>query len=255
MRIGGAIPATTQTVSRRSLSLYLEQSSEHSSLFAVSEETIREWIRAYAVLERCFARVELVEIDRVKLTEILTRASVPNHKAELFIKALTFSMEKLDIYDAPLLEDEGGGLYFFAPAYAGISFPQVIFSQLSSQGIQVYGKGELFEEDVIRMFRDTGVQVAGFKYWVGEQEFDCDAAVLWDEILFIFECKNYSLPSGRASDDFFFMKKLDEAVEQVKRIDRQLRDDPSILLKHLGANAKWTAVHLVVLNAIPHRRT
>lgn len=220
--------------------------------------TIREWIRAYAVLEKCFARdttgihhLELVKIDRDELTNTLMRASIPTPKADIFIKALTFSMDKLDIYDAPFLEDKNGGLHFFSPAYAGVSLPHIIFSQFSSQGIQVYGKGKLFEEEVRQMFREAKVRVAGFKYWVGEQEFDCDAAVLWGDRLFIFECKNYSLPTGRASDDFYFIKKLEDAADQVKRIGKQLMDDPSILHKELGAHAQWKEVHLIVLNAMP----
>ena len=220
--------------------------------------SFREWIRAYAVLRRCFARdsegkpvMQLVPIDRPELKATLVRASLTPEKADAFIFALTFSLEKLDIYDAPLLEDISGQLYFFAPAYAGISLPKVILSQFSSQGIQVYGKGEIFEEEVRRMFKAANIPVAGFKYWIGKQEFDCDAAVLWGDQLFIFECKNYGLPTGRASDDYFFMKKLEEAADQLRRIGQQLAENPDILKEHLGMTAHWTAVHLVLLNAMP----
>ena len=217
-----------------------------------------EWIRAYAVLERCFARdasgnprMELVRINRSELQDTLVRASLTQVKAEAFIVALTFSLDKLDLYDAPLLEDTDGQLYFFAPAYAAVSLPRVILSQIHHQEIQVKGKGELFEAEVLRMFKAAKIQAVGFKYKLGDQKFDCDAAVLWDEQLFIFECKNYSLPTGRASEDFYFIKKLDAAATQVRRIGQQLTDDPSILKKHLGEKAHWSKVHLVVLNAMP----
>jgi hypothetical protein len=217
-----------------------------------------EWIRAYAVLQRCFARdmsgndrMELVPIERSELRETLVRASIGPQKAEAFIDALIFSLEKLDVYDAPLLEDAKGKLYFFAPAYAAVSLPRVILSQIHHQEIQVKGKGELFEAEVLRMFKSAKIKAVGFKYKVGEETFDCDAAVLWDGQLFIFECKNYSLPVGRASDDFYFLKKLDAATEQVIRIGQQLTDDPNILRKHLGKDAKWSKVHLVILNAMP----
>jgi hypothetical protein len=220
--------------------------------------TFREWIRAYAVLERCYARdgsgnhrMELIPIDKTELKNTLARASLTPEKAEAFIASLIFSLEKLDVYDAPLLEDSYGHLYFFAPAYAAVSLPKVILSQFNSQGIQVLGKGELFEDEVRRMFHAAKIQAVGFKYWVGDQEFDCDAAVLWNDQLFIFECKNYGLPTGRASDDFYFIKKLEEAGDQLRRIGRQLAEDPSILKKQLGASAHWSGTHLVVLNAMP----
>ncbi|WP_263377359.1 hypothetical protein [Granulicella paludicola] len=219
---------------------------------------LHEWIRAYAVLERWFAkdatgklRLELVSVDRPNLRDTLVRASLTPAKADTFINALIFSLDKLDMYDAPLLEDRNGKLYFFAPAYAAVSLPRVILSQIHHQEIQVEGKGELFEAEVLLMFQKAGIQAVGFKYKIGDETFDCDAAVLWDGQLFLFECKNYSLPVGRASDDFFFIKKLEAAARQIRRISKQLQEDPEPLRKHLGKNASWEKVHLVVLNAMP----
>jgi hypothetical protein len=220
--------------------------------------TLPEWIRAYAVLERSFARdasgnhrLELIPLDRAELKDTLMRASLEPEKADTFIDSLIFSLDKLDVYDAPLFEDSEGKLYLFAPAYAAVSLPRVILSQIHHQEIQVEGKGELFEAEVLRMFKNAKVKAVGFKYKVGKTTFDCDAAVLWDDQLFIFECKNYGLPVGRASDDFFFVKKLEAAAGQVRRISQQLTDDPSILQKHLGKDAFWNKMHLVVLNAMP----
>jgi hypothetical protein len=52
--------------------------------------------------------MELVRIDRSELKDTLVRASLTPEKAEAFIVALTFSLDKLDLYDAPLLEDTDG---------------------------------------------------------------------------------------------------------------------------------------------------
>lgn len=220
--------------------------------------SFREWIRAYAVLQRCFARdkngepvFDLVQIDRESLKATLKQASLTADKAEAFISALTFSLDKIDVYDAPLLEDSDGQLRFFAAAYAAVSLPKVILSQFSSQEIQVYGKGEIFEAEVQRIFKEAKIPVAGFKYKLDGQQFDCDAAVLWNDQLFLFECKNFSLPTGRASDDYFFMKKLEEAEDQIRRIGEQLTENPNILRQHFGKGAHWETVHLVLLNAMP----
>jgi len=220
--------------------------------------TLREWIRAYAVLEGCFARdtsgnhrLELIQLEREELKSTLVRASLTPEKAEAFIVSLIFSLDKLDLYDAPLLEDSNGQLHLFAPAHAEVSLPRVILSQIHSQNVQVQGKGELFEAEVLRMFNDAEIQAVGFKYCIDKQNFDCDAAVLWGDQLFIFECKNHGLPTGRASDDFYFIKKLGEAAAQVRRIGKQLAENPDLLKRHLGESAHWSETHLVVLNAMP----
>jgi hypothetical protein len=46
--------------------------------------------------------------------------------------------------------------------YAAVSLPKVILSQFSRQDIQVYGKGEIFEAEVQRMFKEAKIPVAGF---------------------------------------------------------------------------------------------
>jgi hypothetical protein len=45
--------------------------------------------------------------------------------------------------------------------YAAVSLPKVILSQFSRQDIQVYGKGEIFEAEVQRMFKEAKIPVAG----------------------------------------------------------------------------------------------
>lgn len=110
-------------------------------------------------------------------------------------------------------------------------------------------KGKTFEKAVLKMFTDAGVTARTFKFRVRDTPYDCDVAVLWDEHLFIFECKNYSLPTDDAADRLFFWKRQVEAVEQVERIANDFSDHPEIIWKNFRIDATWNAVHAVELNA------
>ena len=81
----------------------------------------------------------------------------------------------------------------------------------------------------------------------------CDVAVLWDDELFIFECKNYSfLPNDDPRRALLFLAEAGRgALDQDQRIARDLAANPTIVKQHLGENARWKAIHSVVLNALP----
>lgn len=219
--------------------------------------TLNEWLRAYSILEGFYAhkesgdaRCEVVEIDIGKLQGLMENAGLSPTKTDMFLHAVTFSKFSRDLYDAPIIRDSAGRCFLFAPAYLSVSLPHVIASQLSSQKLQV-DKGKEFERYVRQTLRDAGFNAVGFKYKVDEVEYDCDAAFVWDDHLFVLECKNYGLPMGGPSDEFFFEKKLAEAADQVTRIAEQLDADPSILHEHLGSGVTWKVAHRVVLNAFP----
>lgn len=81
--------------------------------------------------------------------------------------------------------------------------------------------------------------------------YDSDVAVLWENQLIVFECKNYSLPNDGPADRFYFWQKQAEAQDQVRRIASYLSANSQIVKKHFGEDAEWEAVHSVVLNALP----
>jgi hypothetical protein len=216
-----------------------------------------EWLRAYSILERFYAHTEsgqarngIVDIDLGELHSLMGSAGMSPDKTDAFLRAVTFSKSSLDLFDAPILCDSDGHYMMFASAYLSVSLPHVIASQLASQGLQV-DKGKEFEKSVRKTLQEAGLHAVGFKYEVDDISYDCDAAFVWDDQLFVLECKNYSLPMGGPSDEYFFQKKLAEAASQVMRIAKQLEDDPPLVQKHLGSGASWKAVHPVVLNAFP----
>ena len=218
---------------------------------------LTEWLRAYSILERFYAhteeggiRSEVVQIDVEKLQTLMEKAGLSPSKTDTFLQATTFSKSSRDLYDAPILRDSTGRYFMFAPAYLSVSLPHVIASQLASQDLQV-DKGKEYEISVRQTLRDAGFHAVGFKYEVDDVQYDCDVAFVWNEHLFVLECKNYGLPMGGPSDAFFFEKKLAEAADQVMRIVKQFESDPSLVQKEFGSEVAWKVAHPVVLNAFP----
>jgi len=217
--------------------------------------TILEWLRGYCILEECYAGNLLetsdgiIQIDAAEFGSTLERAGLGGSKAKTFIERVTFQAGRRDLYDAPLLTTRDGQLFFVASLYRGIDVAQIISSQIGSQKLNVDSKGRVFEKVVLKMFADAGLTAKSFKFTIDNTQYDCDVAVLWDGHLFMFECKNYGLPTHDPADRFFFWNRQVEAMEQVERITKDLIKHPEIIKEHFGANATWKHTHAVVLNA------
>jgi hypothetical protein len=216
---------------------------------------ILEWLRGYCVLEECYAgglselSDEIIQIDAKEFVATLQRAGLSHAKAETFLERVTFQTGRRDLYDAPVLRTSDGRLFFLAALYRGIDIALIISSQIGSQNLNVDSKGKAFEKAVLKTFADAGLVARTFKFSIGSTQYDCDIAVLWDEHLFIFECKNYGLPTDDPADRIFFWNRQEEAMQQVERIAKDLDEHPEVVRQHFGDDASWNKIHAVVLNA------
>lgn len=215
-----------------------------------------EWIRGYAVLQRLASEQDqsnltILAFDSAQLHSIFVNAGLTSEKATIFMDQATFQRGKRDLYDAPLLRNDSGKLYFLAPLYIGASLWDIILSQLGSLGESMGLKGQIFEQHVRSLFEARQIPARSFKYNIGNQVFQVDLAVLWDRKLFVFECKNDVLPGSRPSQSYYFWQDMLSAAKQVTRIAEQFDTDHSIIQRHFGAGAEWDEVYPIVLNAIP----
>jgi hypothetical protein len=217
--------------------------------------TIVEWLRGYCVLEKCYAwdlpelSDGVIQIDVGEFDSTLQRAGLTSSKAKKFLDRVTFQAGRRDLYDAPLLRTTDDQLFFVAALYRGVDIAQIISSQIGSQKLNVDSKGKAFEKDALKMFMDAGLVARSFKFTIGSTQYDCDVALLWDRHLFIFECKNYGLPTDDPADRFFFWERQVEAMQQVERIVKDLTEHPEIIRQHFGDGVTWDKAHAVVLNA------
>jgi hypothetical protein len=240
---------------------------DESVIFA--ELAFKVWVRGYAHYSGLAHDAQgkpfynCQRFSKEVLVNGLMLSGLSQEQAEIFISLTTFGRSTADLFDAPLLKVSDGSYIFFAAAYQTPVLGNIVLSRISSlnrrrddQGEaandSVFDKGKVFEKRVLQLFEDAGIPAHGFKYNIDGTDYDCDAAVLIDETLFVFECKNRSLPMGHMPSIYYFNRTMDDAKErQAKRIVQQFADHPELIRNQFGQTAKWDRIVPVLLNAMP----
>ncbi len=213
--------------------------------------------RGYAVLKRCYdqefgkANLSMIELDKGKLTQALHNGSLSETEADAFLKTVMFGQDSRDLFDCPIVTSDEGKLYLLRGFSQFASLPRVIVSRLTSLRSKFENKGARFELEVIGEFVDHGIPAKGFTFTIESDEYQFDCVVLWESHVFIFECKNYLLPSESAAQEFYFMESMNDAVKQVQRLTSALRDRRGELMKRFDTVPEDLTFVPVVLNAIP----
>jgi hypothetical protein len=218
---------------------------------------LKHWLRGYAILREKLAynngvpRIELITRTTSELVTLFTSYGLSNDQAKAFLEATTFSSGKFDLFDTPFLRGHGEIWHFFAPAYLAANLSNIVASLLSTNNVHFENKGKQFETKTLTLLNEHGLQAKGFKYSVDGQQFECDVAFVWDEHLFVFECKNYGLSGLNPIASYHYLQKMEEASGQVERICSHFNDNPSIVRRQLGAGVSWKTTVPCVLNAMP----
>jgi hypothetical protein len=218
---------------------------------------LKQWLRGYALIKEKLAHqdgvpiLELRTFSTPELISMFTKFGLSNEQTLAFLDATTFSKGRNDLFDTPFLRGQGESWHLFSPAYMAANISNILVSMLSTNGVQFETKGKRFEAKINALLNKHGLNAKTFKYTVGDDQFECDAAFVWDDRLFLLECKNYGLSGLNVISSYHFLQKMQEASDQVARICSQLNADPSIVKRHLGANVSWSATVPCVLNAMP----
>lgn len=233
------------------------------SIFAISQDfaglNLAEWLRGYAVIRK-LARGHLegptspdgvVLVDESELVKSLTDHGLPEAKARTFLRHTCFGKDSADLFDASFVRCSDRRLYFAvtAAAYSNLAF--VVMSQLSTLGCNMTWKGVPFEESVIRVFQDHGVDADGIHRDVDGEEFQVDCVAHWGNVLFVLESKNYSLPGDNAQQEFWFLHDQEKAVRQALKKVEVIEANPEIVSEALGKQVTWDRLVPIVLNGTP----
>ncbi len=221
--------------------------------------TIVEWLRGYALLQK-LGTSHLQESPREVyamytprlLEDMLRRASLTAEKAKTFIGNVLFGKNAADVFDSPLLRCANGNLFLVAPAAAGYHPAFVIMSRLASLRCDLSWKGKTFEKDIVKLFQNQGIPAAAIHRTIDGQECEVDCVVLWGGILFILECKNYSLPGDSPQVEYWFASDQASAARQARTKADILGRHPEVIEKDLGVKPEWKQVVPVVLNGTPY---
>ena len=217
----------------------------------------RQWLRGYAVLKGWLTpNIDLAQdlshitFTPAALVKTLIRAGLSEMESKAFIDLATLSKGRRDLFDAPLLQDEDGNLHLLR----AVTFSAALFKIVSSQIASVSSssqKGSRFESAVIDLFSSAGIPAKSVKYSEGDSDYQCDVLALWNNNLFVIECKNHVLPESSPARSFNFWQTLDQDADQLIRITKQISARPDLIKEAFGDDAKVERVHSILLNAMP----
>ncbi len=220
-----------------------------------------EWMRGFAVLQqlandnieavsepldRAFPRMTIAAIEAS-----LQRNGLAGPKARVFIDHASFAKSSRDIYDAPILREEGDCCLLAVPALSDALLIRLVLSTLANKGLDVEGKGEAFEEQFRAALKAKGLPVYHFEVRRAGQTYEYDALVPWGSYLFLFECKNRSLSGTNPIASYNLFRSTAGHIEQVKRLAAALSDHPDILTTKVKEDCSSLQIVPVVVNSMP----
>lgn len=221
--------------------------------------TLREWVRGYCALGLMAAAKQddscLVTFERGEIEQGLRDYKLPEECIPTLIHHLTFGQDSRDLYDSPLIHSEDGKYTLFANVVKTCNVTNVLFSRLSSLTTQFDKKGKGFERRVVSSFVEWGYPCKVTKFKIDRDEYEYDALVLIDDTLLLIECKNNLLSSNSAVQAFRYSESIDENVEQIKRLERGLRERPEVVESLFGRKLDDLTLKPVLLNSMTYSRS
>lgn len=218
------------------------------------ELTIKEWVVCFFSLNmeaRNNSRQRLYMQEDFKS---IFPKTITSAQRDYFINTMSFKKNTLDMFDAPLIKTISGGIIFLSEFWYATNHVNMFLSITGKNNIKVDKKGKAFEVSIIDFFKrqkKLGLDVFEFKIKVDGNEFQYDAIVVWEEYVFIIECKNRSILNTTTNSMKDFVKKADDYIQQVKRLEEFYKSNISIFNEKFKMNLNGKNVVSVVLNALP----
>jgi hypothetical protein len=223
-----------------------------------------EWVRGYAVLKELGKRQTektdasgddfILVFAEAELLDILERCGLEHCGAARFIEQTLLHRSSRDMFDCPLIRLQDGNILLFAPAVTDANIAMTVLSNLSNRGEQLSRKGSAFEGYIREVFRRNNIPVFAFKATRDGEQFEYDAVVVWDDIIFVFECKNRSLSGNDPVQAYYFDLEVQSQARQAARLAEALQRYPDLVEKELGAGHVGKKIVPCVLHSLPYSR-
>ncbi|PHV30270.1 hypothetical protein CSQ94_27165 [Janthinobacterium sp. BJB312] len=232
----------------RALSVPLEEAE-------LDDLTVAELLRGYALLHAIAEQFYRESsnlfplLTQTELTERLTSNGLTDTAAHAFIRIATFKRSSRDLYDAPLIRCAGDTLMLFGWTMLHADLTKITLSSISALDKDIDDKGSSFEKRVIEIFEEQGFDAKNIKVKRGADKaiYDYDVVLSWDDYVFLFECKNRSLPGDNPIAIYYFNHSIESHVKQVQRLRKGLEEYPDILSEHypsaVGKKQVFCVVH------------
>lgn len=221
--------------------------------------TVIEWLTGYSVLK--FASQNYLNrsesdhapciISKQSLLHELCKAGMSEKSSNRFIHNCTFKWQSVDLHDCPLIAIENDFLCLLMFPANTQSCARLVLSQFAKKGIVIGEKGKILEHRLLSLFTQNGVDCSPYHRKIAGQEIEIDCLAIWQETLFVFECKNYALPSENPRHHYSFSLNQTNARQQLMAKIEAIRENPNIVSETFGKKATWNQVIPVVLNGMP----
>lgn len=219
-----------------------------------------EWLRGYAALrvlaeERYHAEGMMglyFALPRSDLLVILTRLGLSESSAKRFVDLTSLKMSSRDLFDQPLIRMQNDHIMVFGPGVLTSALERVTLSAIGNLGEQLSRKGKAFETETLKFFRQEGFDAKSFKFKNGQDEYEYDALIEWDDYIFVLECKNRTLSGNNPVAAYYFASEMDSARKQVLRLVRGLTEHPSIVFDRTGIDITDKVIVPCILNSLTY---
>jgi hypothetical protein len=214
-----------------------------------------EWVRGYSALKKVVDEDGsscIIVRSRADWLDFFSGYGLSTDVAGCLIDRLTFRRSSRDLFDHPFIKHKDGSYQLFKTAFYSMNIAAVVMSAIGNLGEQLQKKGKSFEVAVRKMFAQVELKTYTFKETRNGEEYEYDVLLPWGDYLFVFECKNRSLPNGNPIQMHYFDLENLSNIRQIKRLMQALDDYPDILMKHLPPGAATKMRVPVILNCLPY---
>lgn len=221
---------------------------------------LAEWLRGYSCLKAFVTEEDcsksdskslLVLIPKQKLEDLLVKNGLVKAAAKLFLSLVSLNKNSQDLFDTPLIKLGEENYIIFAPALINTSLAQVILSNISSRGIPLSRKGKAFEKDILSFLNKNGYLAKQLKFKIGGDEYEYDGLFLWDDYLFVLECKNHSLANNNPVQTYYLELEIETNIKQLTRLVEGLKSHSKILEEKLGISLEGKKIVPCLINSLP----
>jgi len=201
-----------------------------------TELTVSELLRGFSALQilsmehmskttDSFMKLTSADLGAMLESRGLSSTAIAN-----FLSIATLNRSSKNLYDCPLIRDSDENFLLFGWTIATADLLKLVLSSISSREGDIDDKGALFEQRMIKMFRDLKFDAKNIRISRGQNnEFDYDVAFTWGDYAFFFECKNRSLPTDSPIAVHYFNHTVQSHLKQVPRLRKGLDDYPDVL--------------------------
>ncbi|WP_265578064.1 hypothetical protein [Pseudomonas protegens] len=262
--VTGSHSLKEQYLTASSLSVLLNYDiSEDDTIYEGLKLT--EWIEGFCGLrEYCASLHSSKDKEKLKDSELITftKKSILDHlqargmsenTAVNFIKNVTFHRRSRDLFDSPLIKTSSG--------YAVVSdiilssvISRAIASNILSRKGEFKLKGAGLESTLKDVFNSSGIEAVSYKrkFPGPEGEYEYDTLVLWENKLFVMECKNRWLCEGRPIAIYNYLKQTRNDIAQVQRLVNGLNSHPEMTSAAFGRNISYDEIIPCVVGGLPY---